>query len=436
MDQYRDIFVFIACFVVIALASNQLGRFFVKARLPLISGFLFTGIIAGPSVLGMIPAGAVGHLRFVDETSLAFIAFAAGSELYLRELTGRFRSIAWVTIGLVASTFTLGGLTLFLLADYIPFMQDMPATHRIAISALGGVILVARSPASAIAVMKELRAKGPFTQTALGVTVIMDAVVIALFAVNSSVADALLANVGFDLSFVLLLLIEFAVSLAIAFALSKLLQLVLSRRTHRLAKTGVILAAGYGVFILSAKIRTFSHDHLDVEVLLEPLLICMAASVLVTNYSRYRTEFLTILHNAGPPIYIAFFTLTGASLELDVLAKTWTIALALFFVRLAAIFIGSFSGGAPGRRSAETESNQLDVLCHAGGRGPGARERSGRGVSRVGNRTRHDYHLGGCAEPNRRSASFQTCDHDGGRGPFPFGGSEIRGGAQRDDLWR
>ena len=71
----------------------------------------------------------------------------------------------------------------------------------------------------------------------------------------------------------------------------------------------------------------------------------MIGSFLVTNYSQHRTEFLKILHDSGPPIYIAFFTLTGASLELDVLAKTWPIALALFAVRLGAIFIGSFSGG-------------------------------------------------------------------------------------------
>jgi Trk K+ transport system NAD-binding subunit/Kef-type K+ transport system membrane component KefB/predicted transcriptional regulator len=345
MDPYRDICIFLACFVVISLASNQFGRFFIKARLPLISGFLFTGIIAGPSVLGMIPEGALEHLRFVDETSLAFIAFAAGSELYLKELTSRLKSIAWVTTGLLVSTFTLGSLTIFLMAQYIPFMQDMPTLHRVAVSVLGGAVLVARSPASAIAVIRELRATGPFTQTALGVTVIMDGVVIALFAVCSSVADALLTNVGFDLSFLLLLLIELSASLAVAFTVGKFLQLVLSCRIRRLVKTAAILATGYGVFILSSAIREFSHDQFHVEVLLEPLLICMLASILVTNYSKYRTEFLAILHDAGPPIYIFFFTLTGASLALDVLAKTWVIAVVLFIVRLGAIFIGSFSGG-------------------------------------------------------------------------------------------
>jgi Kef-type K+ transport system membrane component KefB len=44
-------------------------------------------------------------------------------------------------------------------------------------------------------------------------------------------------------------------------------------------------------------------------------------------------------------IYIAFFTLTGASLSLDILVKTWPIAIALVFTRTVAIFIGSFIGG-------------------------------------------------------------------------------------------
>ena len=127
--------------------------------------------------------------------------------------------------------------------------------------------------------------------------------------------------------------------------LSEFKEFILSRPANRVLKTGMILLTGYGVFVISAVIRNVSHDHLPFEVLLEPLLIFMIGSFLVTNYSNYRTELLKILHDIGLPIYIAFFTLTGASLTLDILIKTWPIALVLFFVRLGAIFIGSFCGG-------------------------------------------------------------------------------------------
>ena len=345
MGNYQNILLFGAIFFVIALASKQIGQFFVKARLPLISGFLFAGIIAGPFVLKLIPEEAVENLRFVDEISLAFIAFAAGSELYLKELRSRFRSITWVTIGLVVSTFVLGSLTVFMLADFVPFMQAMPTTGRIAISILAGAILVARSPSSAIAIVNELRAKGPFTQTTLGVTMITDVAVIILFAVNSSVADALLTSLDFEPGFIILLSVELLLSLAIGYLLGKILQFILAGSANSMLKTGMILLVGYGVFVLSAAVRDFSHNQLSFELFLEPLLICMIGSFWVTNYSGYRADFLRILYNSGLPIYVAFFTLTGASLALDILVKTWPIALVIFLARIGSIFIGAFGSG-------------------------------------------------------------------------------------------
>ncbi|MCK5098855.1 MAG: TrkA family potassium uptake protein, partial [Desulfobacteraceae bacterium] len=98
-------------------------------------------------------------------------------------------------------------------------------------------------------------------------------------------------------------------------------------------------------FVFSIQLREFTHDAFFVEILLEPLLICMIAGFLVSNTSRFRSEFTKILFDIGPPIYIVFFTLTGASLSLDILLQTWPIAIALFFTRVFAIVIGSFIGG-------------------------------------------------------------------------------------------
>lgn len=345
MNDYQNLLSVTGGFIVIALASKQIGQFFLRAHLPLISGFLFAGIIAGPFILGLIPHGATENLRFVDEFSLAFIAFAAGSELYLSELKSRYKSITWIALGNVLLVPLLGGLSILLLAEYIPFLQGLPTTHRIAVALLGGAILIARSPSSAIAIVNELRAKGPFTQTILGVTMITDIAVIVLFAINSSIADALIANASLNLSFILLLLGELLLSVIIGYVLGRLLHLVLALRLRNLLKTIIILLLGYGVFVLSSTVRQVTHEHWPFEIFLEPLLICLIGSFWVTNYSRYRTEFLQIIHDTGPPIYIAFFTLTGASLALDVMISILPIAIAIFIVRILAIFISSFGGG-------------------------------------------------------------------------------------------
>ena len=341
-----DLLVFGACFAIIAVASKQIGHGISKIGLPLISGFLLTGIITGPYGLNIITREATLNLRFVDEISLGFIAVAAGGELYLKELKNRLKSIAWITIGLVVCTFCLTGLTVFLLSNHIPFMKTMSPTDRIAVSILAGAILVARSPSSAIAIVNELRAKGPFTQTVLGVTIIMDVVVIVLFATNASIADGLLLGLGSNFGFVFLLISEIAASFFIGYLVSKTIVIILSLSVHRSFKTGLILLSGYLVFIFSSQTHRITHTALSVDIHLEPLLICMAAGFLVSNTSNFRKEFLKILYDIGPPIYTVFFTLTGASLSLNILVQTWPVVVILFFTRGFAIFIGSVAGGA------------------------------------------------------------------------------------------
>ena len=345
MAAYQDLFMFIAGFTLIALASKQIGQLFTRFKLPLISGFLFTGIIAGPFIFNFISVEATERLRFVDELSLAFIAFVAGSELYLKELRSRFKSIKLVSIGIVVSTFILGSLTVFVVADFIPFMQRLPVASRVAIAILAGAILVARSPSSAVAIIKELRAKGPLTQTVMGVTVVTDVLVIILFAVNSSIADALLTGLRFNLTFIILLSVELIAAVAGGYVVGKILQRILSSRINHNVKIGGILLTGYAVFVVSTGIRHFTHDRLPFEVFVEPLLVCMIGSFWLINRTDSRDEFLKALHEVGPLVYIAFFTLTGASLTLNILAEIWPITLLLVAVRLAVIFIGSFTGG-------------------------------------------------------------------------------------------
>jgi len=346
MTGVNEIVCFVLGFLVIALAAQQIGRYFIRISLPLISGFLFTGIIAGPYVLNLISREAVIHLRFVDEFALAFIAFAAGNQLYLKDMVSRLRTIQWVTVGLVVCTMLLGTLAMLLMAEQIPFLRAMSLPGRLAVSLLAASILVARSPSSAIAIVDELRAKGPFTQTVLGVIVITDVLVIVLFAVSTSLANTLLTGIGFDFTAVGLLVLQLALSLLLGYLLGQALMIILSLPGGRQwLQAALILMTGYSVYLVSGAVRQASGAYLPFELLLEPLLICMVGGFVVTNYCDCRMEFSKILEETGPPVYILFFTLTGAALSLDVLVRTWPIALALFFVRGGAIFAGAFGGG-------------------------------------------------------------------------------------------
>lgn len=335
----------VATFGILALASQRIGRAFTRVHLPLITGFLCAGILTGPDMLGLIPAEAVERLRWLDEAALAFIAFAAGAEVHLQEFRSHFRSIRWITLGQVVATFALVSGTLLTVGDRVPFMSDMPPASRLAVALLAGSVLIARSPSSAIAVVNELRARGPFTRTVLGVTVASDVVVVVLFAVASSLAAALIAGHPFRLGLVALVTAEILASVAVGYLVGRVLGLLAGNRMPVGPKSALLVAIGFGVFELSDLVRAWTQDHGPVEFLLEPLLMCMIGGFAVANFTPYRTEMQRMLDGTGPVVYVVFFTLTGASLALDVLAASWAIALLLFTVRLASLAAGSFLGG-------------------------------------------------------------------------------------------
>lgn len=342
-------------FALITLAALNIGDVFARWRLPLITGFLVTGVLAGPSVLGMIPAEAIPKLRIVDQMALAFIGFAAGGELHLRELRRHLRTVALTTGGLVISTFIAGTIVAAWLFQKVPTIANLGDAERWAVAGLAGAILVARSPSSAIAIVRELRARGPFTRTALGVTVIMDAVVIIVFAGAMAVAEAVLTGSSINLPVIGLLIINLVLSTALGWAVGKVLAMALSTRLTDGLKVLFLLLLGAGLFRFAGLMGHFTADLLGVELHFEPLFVCMVAGVTVANATSRRLELENLLHKAGPAVYVVFFTLTGASLDLKVLLNGLLVAVVLASVRLLSIALGSWLGGtlagAPSRQN-------------------------------------------------------------------------------------
>ncbi|WP_462253249.1 cation:proton antiporter domain-containing protein [Ekhidna sp.] len=342
----KELIVLIAGFFVIAISANQIAKAFQRVRLPLITGLIFTGLITGPYIIGLIPISAKSGLNFINEIALAFIAFAAGAELYLRELRSRISSIKWNTFGQLVVTFVLGTIAIFFLSDFIPYMAEMNNPAKIAISMITAAIFVARSPASAIAVINELRAKGPYVQTVMGVTVVKDFLVIILFSICISLSQVLISGTDFNFIELLILILELGLSFVLGFFVyGFILKKTLEWRIRRYSKTALVLLIGYSAYLLSSFADEWSEAQFNHGILLEPLLICILASFHVTNYSKSRPEFLKILEDVSIPIYVCFFTLTGATFALDQIGNVLGVALILFVVRTATMVIGGYTGG-------------------------------------------------------------------------------------------
>ena len=245
-------------FLFVALAAKKIGAFFSQIGLPYITGYLLAGVVAGPFVLNLLPKEAAPTLRYIDEISLAVIAFVAGNELYLKEIRSRLKSISTISTTVMVVFMIIGGLTLYALTSFIPFTAGMDVLGRVAVAVLGATILLALSPASTIAVIQEVRAKGAFTKTLLGITVTMDVAIILLFSVAVAVASALLTGIGFDASFAVLLLVDLGTALIAGFLIGKLLQRVLATTWRRWQKSAIILLIGYFIFFASFWLIDFS----------------------------------------------------------------------------------------------------------------------------------------------------------------------------------
>ena len=211
------------------------------------------------------------------------------------------------------------------------------------VAALLGVFAAARSPSSAIAIIYECRARGPFTETVLGATVVMDVLVIVLFAAVVSVGQALVVPGGeMSFRFVNTIGIELAGSVLIGILLGWVISLYIEYVKAELVV--FILAVAFLVTFFSRQFALALDRFYSASLHLEPMLICVTAGFWVQNFSRSGSLFMEQIDRSSLPIYVIFFSLTGAALDIAALRETWLIAVMMVAVRFVLIWLGAYLG--------------------------------------------------------------------------------------------
>lgn len=351
--------------------SERAGTLFPKIGLPLITGYLFVGALAGPFVLNLIHKPDLQPLSVVTQFALAFISFSAGSELYLPELRSLFKRIAYATTGIAVVTFILCTALITAFASgggIVPFMEALPLGCRASVASIAAAIMVARSPASAIAVVKELKAKGTFTSTILGVTVLGDVFVLMLFTITTTIAESECKGEGFSIAALGITVGVIIASIIMGYFLGHFLLVLMMFK--RIPTRYLILPLGLCVFVACHAFTEWSHENLPYVISLEPLLICIMAGYVCSNKSKHRHRFIGVLQQAGPYVFLPFFTLTGASLDLRVMVQSFGFAALTATVRGICIFVGSstghFAGGEKPYRAPANMLMWMSLLTQAG----------------------------------------------------------------------
>jgi Kef-type K+ transport system membrane component KefB len=328
----------------VLLTAYCIGYILSKSGLPEITGFILAGFLLGPSVLHFFKTDTLHDLDFINSLALAFIAFCAGGELKLAAVKKKMRVILFMITGMTSITFFGVTAIVFAISNLVPFLNGHSPLIRLSISALFGVIAVARSPSSAIAIINETKAEGDYTTTVLSVTIVMDVVVIVLFGVILSICQNLIsAGSPTGIGFTLEIIIEILIAFLCGFILGKGVIFLIERL--KVEFPIVIMALGFFVIKFSHLLGSYLHEVYDIGLNLEPLLICMAAGFTVQNTSAYGKTFINSMNRVSLPIYIAFFAMTGASIDLSVLKTGWFLGVVIVISRITMVFVGSFLSG-------------------------------------------------------------------------------------------
>ena len=348
------------------LAAYCWGYFGALVKLPGITGYMLAGLVLGPHVLGTFEQQTVVDLGFINSLALAFIAFCAGGELRWDEIKSKIKSITLLLAGMTLVVLIGVTLLVFACSPFIPFMKDQPLAARLAIASIFGVISTASSPSSAIAIISETRAKGPYTETVLAVTVARDVVVIVLFATVISLSQVLIRpDSSLSLGFIPHLLGEITAAFVLGYFLGR--GVIYLARNVGVELPIIIAGMGFLVIKFCHTLSAELHEAYELTINLEPLLMCMAAGFTVQNFSGRGDRFLHSMERVSLPIYVAFFAITGASIQLDILKDGWKLGLLIVVARLATSCVGAYwSGRLAGDTPLICKSYWLGFVTQAG----------------------------------------------------------------------
>ncbi len=303
------------------------GRIANRIGLPKLTGYIIAGALSGPWVFGLVTYDMTKSLAIVSGTATAVIALEAGSELQLAKVRRVARTLRAMTLfAVVGSMFVLGG-TLYLLRDLLPFIGELGRPQALAVAMVLGVALSAQSPAVVMALLAEMRASGPVSELMLASVVVADLVVIICFSIASAIAGAVLggsidlAGTARDVGW------ELFGSIGFGLAIGILLGLFL----RQVKSGGPLFALTMCVVVAEAGPRV----HLD------PLIVMLTAGLWVRNFSRADIHVLHAgFESAQLPVFLVFFALAGAKLDLDTLVASIVPVAILAGARAASFFIG------------------------------------------------------------------------------------------------
>lgn len=316
----------------ILIAAYSFGELTYYLGLPRISGYLIAGIIFGPyssvifgtEILSIFTDTSVNDLRLLNGLAVGLIAISAGGEIVLKEFLAEKKIISLIVLfKLILVPAVLTGIILFT-APYIPIFNNVPYNVILITALFTGVLMLATSPAATIAVMNETGDRSKLSQLVLSIAVVKDIILVILISLLIAFSKSILGGAGFNSIVLLDGLKEIALSIVAGSAAAYLIILYL-----KYVKEELLIFILASILIISEVSKLL---HLDV------LLVFITIGIVVRNFSKYTDDLIEPIKKLSLPVYVIFFTIAGAGLNLNALVLTFQLTILIFVVRLILLY--------------------------------------------------------------------------------------------------
>ena len=321
---------YLICLAAALIGGLMLSRLTKLLNLPAVTAYLVAGLLLGPFLLGRLNIPGLGFnsleqvegMSIITQTALGFIAFTIGNEFRLSQL--KATGAKAITIGILQAVITtvLVDIVLIVLHLCFPTVISIPCAITL------GAIASATAPAATLMVIKQYKADGPLTRLLMLVVAIDDAVGLLLFSVSFGIATALSAGQVSITAVVVEPIVEIVLSLGVGSIMGWLLNFVeqfFHSRSKRMTISVAFVLLTVGISMLEFQVGGI---HCGFSL----LLVCMMTGTIFCNICPTSEELMNRVDRWVAPLNILFFVISGAELDLQVLASPVTILVGVIYI--------------------------------------------------------------------------------------------------------
>ena len=336
----------------------MLSRLAKLAKLPAVTAYLVAGILVGPYFLGALGVSGLGFTSMADvntysllsDVALGFIAFSIGNEFRLSQLkqTGKQALV----IGIFQAVFTTLLVDAVLIGLHFLMPDKLPLSAAIVLAAVAS----ATAPAATLMVVRQYKAKGPLTSILLPIVALDDAVGLVLFAVSFGIAKALGAGSVSLTSVILEPILEVILSLLLGLVMGLLFSFF-ERFFHSRSKR---LAMSVTFVFLTVALSMLKFEVGGIHIGFSSLLVCMMLGTVFCNICDFSEELMDRVDRWTAPLFILFFVISGAELELSVFTEIAIVVIGIVYIISRSL--GKYFGALISAKSVKCDNNIVKYL--------------------------------------------------------------------------